>query len=243
MTADTPSPTPETTTELDIEEGRRLLAAMTPAPWEYASGTITNWHDQTFDMEWMPNRRGPNEQADGAGMVWLRNNADALFRRIRELEAALAESSGPLREENERLREENAAYAKAELRSLMSEASEETWFATWLNDCEFDLWAAAVGDIERFADEAPRLLKLAEACGGWWTYEEFVPLAGWRERYAAYWPKRLAACEEAKRQAEARGEMFVRDGSGVRLVKKSEWEASSAGVLGGGAGIKKGDGE
>ncbi len=48
--------------ELDRLEA--LANAATPGPWSGEAGSVVNWHDRTFDMEWIDNRRKSTAQRD-----------------------------------------------------------------------------------------------------------------------------------------------------------------------------------
>jgi hypothetical protein len=82
------------------------------------------------------------------------------------------------------------------LRDLMSDLSEQAWFAGWMKDLEYDLWRAMVfgpktyGRLEISSEQISKLRELSEACGGWIIFDDaagetWLPLAEWRERYAA----------------------------------------------------------
>lgn len=64
----------ERETVLDYEEMERVARAATPGPWENSLGSVNNWHDHTFEMEWVP-----NGQADDADGVNANYRADAEF--------------------------------------------------------------------------------------------------------------------------------------------------------------------
>lgn len=96
--------------------------------------------------------------------------------------------------------------AAASLAFLMSELSEEHYCASWLSDCEHELWGMltepnrahrwGMGEIE--SASLRELQRLSDACGGWIRWrsagggEWFIPIAEWTERHAAY-ERKLAA--------------------------------------------------
>lgn len=91
------------------------------------------------------------------------------------------------------------------LECLMSEASEEHWYAGWLNDCEYQFWAAVVGDTdpEGWCDEYVETFRtLSQKAGAWLRWDEAagkpvaVPLAEWRELYAPYAARLRSAAAE-----------------------------------------------
>lgn len=92
-----------------------------------------------------------------------------------------------------------SAYA---LRSKMEDISESTWAAGWLSHLECDLWEILenpeVQDVEFGMGmitqaDIQELRELRDRAGGWWTYDLFIPLAAWPERYQT---------EQNQRQAE-----------------------------------------
>jgi len=38
-----------------LEGLKKLCDDATPGPWNYDGCSLTNWHDRTFEMEWIPN--------------------------------------------------------------------------------------------------------------------------------------------------------------------------------------------
>lgn len=77
--------------------------------------------------------------------------------------------------------------ARALLRQLMSDISEDCWCAGWLVGTEHDLWrlagqgGGAWGQGSVSAEQAVTLLQLAAALQEWPTYDDWVPLDQWRE--------------------------------------------------------------
>jgi hypothetical protein len=82
------------------------------------------------------------------------------------------------------------------LADRMSEISEETWCAGWMDDLEFTLWAALDGET---AEGRPKLTSvqvtdlkaLSNACHGWIVFrddteETYLPLPEWENRFAAW---------------------------------------------------------
>ena len=47
---------------LDFAKLEEVARAATPGPWESAGSSVTNWHDFTFEMEWIANGQ---ENEDG----------------------------------------------------------------------------------------------------------------------------------------------------------------------------------
>jgi hypothetical protein len=85
-----------------------------------------------------------------------------------------------------------AEYAQRLLRIVMGDISEEHWAAGWLIGLEVHLWAMCCGDrIGNYGmgdvpqSQIEELQQLAADAGGWWTYEEFVPMQEWLARYEA----------------------------------------------------------
>jgi hypothetical protein len=90
--------------------------------------------------------------------------------------------------------------ARAALRELMSELSEEAYCASWHYDTEYRLWEILQGQRTGWAGLAandPRiaeLRRLHELTGGWWWWnpargaglgeKEFLPTAAWKDTYA-----------------------------------------------------------
>lgn len=89
-----------------------------------------------------------------------------------------------------------------ELADLMSDISEEEYFAGWLSGLEYSLWYRVI-DTDNMDDEVIALRKLSEEIGGWiiWWDDSndeslidkpdewgnvFVPMAEWIQMYADY---------------------------------------------------------
>ena len=78
----------------------------------------------------------------------------------------------------------------------MSEISEATWYAGWMRDLEFTLWAAlcgkaAEGRLKLTSLQISDLKALSRACNGWIlfhddTEETFVPLPEWETKFAEW---------------------------------------------------------
>lgn len=82
------------------------------------------------------------------------------------------------------------------LAELISEISQASWYAGWMKDIEYDIWAALEGDEIPFrrlgcaltADRLARLRQLSSDCGGWIAFREdteetWVPIDEWRREY------------------------------------------------------------
>ena len=70
------SPEPNEADREMIEGLRELLEKATPGPLEYAPGSVTNWHDHTFEMEWIPNGQEAedgvtNSRYEADGRLWV----------------------------------------------------------------------------------------------------------------------------------------------------------------------------
>jgi hypothetical protein len=87
--------------------------------------------------------------------------------------------------------------AQRELALFMSHISERTWFATWMDGLEYELWralkapTATVGCRCLTPSELDGLRQLSDMCGGWITFEgareeAFVPLPEWVTRFEAW---------------------------------------------------------
>ena len=81
-----------------------------------------------------------------------------------------------------------AAEIADRLLNLMGDISEEVYYAGWLIDLEFTLWAIAERAVppgEVGEERATELRKLATECSGWWRWDEaagnvFMSLPEWR---------------------------------------------------------------
>jgi hypothetical protein len=85
------------------------------------------------------------------------------------------------------------AHARELLQALMTYISEEQFAAGWLIDLEYLLWGELQKPPQRrkrgartvlLAFEREALKFLAQAAGGWWTFERFVPMKRWLALYA-----------------------------------------------------------
>ena len=56
----------------DLARLREIAEKATPGPWENGGSSVTNWHDHTFEMEWIPNGQDDEGEAEG-----VNSNADA----------------------------------------------------------------------------------------------------------------------------------------------------------------------
>lgn len=93
--------------------------------------------------------------------------------------------------------EEYGELARAQLRNLMSDLSEELWCAGWLSGLEHALWGRITdGPPTGLRDsEVDQLRRLASLAGGWWHWPRedgrpvkagpvFVPMDEWLMLYA-----------------------------------------------------------
>ena len=62
----------ETPKDIDYTALREIAEKATPGPWENGGSSVTNWHDHTFEMEWIPNGQDDEGEAEG-----VNSNADA----------------------------------------------------------------------------------------------------------------------------------------------------------------------
>lgn len=85
------------------------------------------------------------------------------------------------------------AHAKELLQALMVYISEGQFAAGWLIDLEYLLWRELQKPPQRrkrgahavlLPFEREALKFFAQAAGGWWTFERFVPMKRWLELYA-----------------------------------------------------------
>lgn len=74
------------------------------------------------------------------------------------------------------------------LRDYMSDLSEKYWSAGWLSNCEYDIWDAFITgephhgfDLNR--EERDALKAYVIMLGGWHTYDEFLNLKDWLNKY------------------------------------------------------------
>ncbi len=76
------------------------------------------------------------------------------------------------------------------LESLMRDISEEQHCAGWVSGLEFYLWSLVERDGlsgETLSEgKTDALRTLSANAGGWWMWNEFVPLERWRHIYAAF---------------------------------------------------------
>lgn len=73
-------------------------------------------------------------------------------------------------------------HAAVALEEAMTDLSERHWCAGWLIGLGDVLWKATQGDDVRVrfdAADLDRLRDLSAKAGGWWRFEEFVPMAEW----------------------------------------------------------------
>ena len=83
MNADTPPPDAAKL----IEEGRKIVAAMTAEPWHqgpYYKCDIHSQHQRNNGRDCIirGSRANYTDEVDATGIVWLRNNAAALFTAV-----------------------------------------------------------------------------------------------------------------------------------------------------------------
>ena len=122
-----------------------LRAKATPGPWTYDGCSLTNWHDHTFEMEWIVNgheRHGgtpinQSKDADGNLICELVNNLDTIIAALsageqmvmvpREADYALIERRFDTRDwEGEDYRHAQANYARWIVAAAPSASSTET---------------------------------------------------------------------------------------------------------------------
>lgn len=84
------------------------------------------------------------------------------------------------------------------LRAHVMETSESWTSSGWESGIEFTIWSLVVGDrashyfsehhnpFSLAPEEKEEWLFLTEKAGGWPTFEELVPLEGWKTRYEDY---------------------------------------------------------
>jgi len=82
------------------------------------------------------------------------------------------------------------------LADRMSEISEATWYAGWMHNLEFTLWAALNGEMTKgrlklTSLQIAELKALSSACNGWIlfhddTEETFIALPEWENRFAEW---------------------------------------------------------
>lgn len=82
----------EGTEPLDLAKLEEVALAATPGPWEATGGNVTNWHDHTYEMEWMSNGQGcidgtnANYRADAIHIATF--DPPTVLRLIAELKEA-----------------------------------------------------------------------------------------------------------------------------------------------------------
>lgn len=86
--------------------------------------------------------------------------------------------------------------ARDQLRDLMSDISEDCWFAGWLIGLEYSLWEMVQGGDRKFGIGAVQeidideMRRLSEEIDGWLAWSEsemevaFVPMVEWLAMYA-----------------------------------------------------------
>lgn len=83
------------------------------------------------------------------------------------------------------------------LAERMSELSEQTWCAGWMDGLEFALWSALEGGPRTYGrldltdEHLGELRRLSDTCGGWIVFDDdseetFLPLADWAARFEAW---------------------------------------------------------
>ena len=89
------------------------------------------------------------------------------------------------------------APAQLELAKYMSDLSEESYCAGWMQGLEYALWQvlvdgrSAYGRVTFTSVHADRLRRLSELCGGWIVFDDvteetFVPLSDWEARFSEW---------------------------------------------------------
>lgn len=86
--------------------------------------------------------------------------------------------------------------AKEKLRDLMHNISQRCYCASWIVDCQYDLWTMVLGGSRDWGgygpvteEEVSELKRLSEECGGWWTMRHFLPMSIWLPLYACKAPE------------------------------------------------------
>jgi hypothetical protein len=80
--------------------------------------------------------------------------------------------------------------AALKLQELMSDISEELWFAEWLIGTEDALWSAVQGGASRWGiglvtkEQVNQLQRLSKQAGGWWYWDNghgctFIRMTDW----------------------------------------------------------------
>jgi hypothetical protein len=94
-------------------------------------------------------------------------------------------------EQANRSRDPNAAIL---LQILMSDISEESYAAGWIDGLEYSLWDIRLGGDRGHwfvdDDEVASLQRLSFECGGWWVHDDelrFVPHDEWARIYAKHY--------------------------------------------------------
>jgi len=83
------------------------------------------------------------------------------------------------------------------LAEYMSELSEETYYAGWMEGIEYLLWQVALGEFSDYGhatfttEHANRLRHLSEACGGWIIFDDereevWISDAEWKRRFSEW---------------------------------------------------------
>jgi hypothetical protein len=81
--------TPEKLTPEQLAAIRERHGATTPGEWTFECGSICDWGDSTFTMEWIDNRKASADQrdADGTFMAAAHQDIPALLAHVAALEA------------------------------------------------------------------------------------------------------------------------------------------------------------
>jgi hypothetical protein len=81
------------------------------------------------------------------------------------------------------------------LAHFVSELSEESYCAGWMDGFEYEVWEALMGEREKCGwlvvtdEHRARLRQLSEDCGGWITFDDgtqetWLSLADWQMKFA-----------------------------------------------------------
>lgn len=108
-----------------LREIREREQKATKGPWEYDGCSVTNWHDDTFEMEWIPNGKG----SDGFRAVNKNWKADADFiaHARTDIPWLLAQLTAIL-EDNQRLAKELERFTENSRIGTCVDCGASIWF-------------------------------------------------------------------------------------------------------------------
>ncbi len=113
---------------------------------------------------------------------WESGGREAEIERVAAWQAKEAVDFAAREASLDKALDRDAAIA---LEEAMSWISERDYCAGWLTGLGATLWNALQNGPTRFgmgditAEDIARLRALSEKAGGWWRYDEFVPIAEW----------------------------------------------------------------